>query len=122
MICEGAIIDNIVGLDWKIEPRDPKKRDEEKENIKYYTRLFETGGDTGMDYVDTIEWLLQDYFRIPFGGASELGREGDDPSGVVDEEHPLARSCYAFQEIDDAVVMRGEDDVARSDVRHRGHP
>lgn len=82
-ICEETIIDNILGLDWKLEPRDPDQRDELKEEIKHYTNLFNTGGDNSMDYTDIIEWVVSDFLRIPFGGGSELGREGDDPNGRV---------------------------------------
>ena len=82
-ICEETLISNVLSLDWKLEPRDPTQRDELKDEIKYYTKLFENGGDGGIDYPDIIEWAMQDYLRIPFGAGMEIGREGDDPEGRV---------------------------------------
>jgi hypothetical protein len=77
-ICRDTLIDKILALEWKIEPRDAEERDEYKEEIKYYTKFFENTGD--YEYSEIIEWICKDALDIPFGGAAELGYEGDDPS------------------------------------------
>ena len=80
-ICRDTLIDKLLALDWKIEPRDGTKRDEYKEEIEYYTRFFEYTGD--YEYSEIIEWINKDALDIPFGGAAEVGHEGDDPKGHV---------------------------------------
>jgi hypothetical protein len=86
-ICREALISSYLSLDWKIEPRDSEKRDELKEEIEYYTTFFEF---TGKYYYDEIvEWVGKDLLDIPFGGAAEVGREGDQPEGRVVWIEPL---------------------------------
>lgn len=81
VICRDTLISYVNSLDWKIEPRESTQRDELKEEIKYYTRLFDYSN--GYDYVQTNEWVGKDLLDIPFGGILELGREGDAPNGKV---------------------------------------
>lgn len=77
-------ISNIVAKDWKIVPRDTNMQDELHDDIIWYTRLFENEGEyDGLDYTGRTEWLLRDMMDLPFGGAVEIGREGDDPEGKV---------------------------------------
>lgn len=76
-----TLISNILALDWKIEPRENDKRDEYKEDIKYYTKFFEYTGE--FDYAEVIEWIGKDALDLPFGGAAEVGRESDEPDGKV---------------------------------------
>lgn len=80
-ICRDTLISKLLALDWKIEPRDGTKRDEYKVEIEYYTKFFENTGD--YEYAEIIEWINKDALDIPFGGAAELGREGDDPTGHI---------------------------------------
>jgi hypothetical protein len=80
-ICRDTLISKFLSFDWKIEPRDGDKRDEYKEEIEYYTKFIENTGD--YDYPEVIEWLGKDALDIPFGGAAEVGRMGDDPNGQV---------------------------------------
>lgn len=80
VICRDTLISYVNSLDWKIEPRDSKQRDELKEEIKYYTRLFEYSN--GYDYVQVNEFVGKDLLDIPFGGIVELGRESE-PNGKV---------------------------------------
>lgn len=79
--CREAIISSMTSFDWKIDARDSKKRDELKDQIDHYTNLLEYSGE--VDYVNLTEWLISDYLDIPFGGAVEVGREGDQPDGQV---------------------------------------
>lgn len=79
--CRETIISQILSMDWKIDARDSDQRDELKGEIDYYSKLLEYSGE--LDYVGLIEWLIADYLDIPFGGAVEVGREGDDPEGRV---------------------------------------
>ena len=81
VVCRETLISNYLSLDWKIEPKDSEKRDELKSEIEYYTEFFNY---TGKHYYDQIiEWIGKDMLDIPFGGAAELGREGDRPDGKV---------------------------------------
>lgn len=86
-IFRDTLISNILALDWKIEPKDNDKRDEYKEDIKYYTDFFTNTGD--YDYSEIVEWIGKDLLDLPFGGAAELGREGDAPDGKVLWIEPL---------------------------------
>lgn len=80
-ICRDTLIDKILALEWKIEPRNSEQRDDLKEEIEYYTKFFEDTGD--YEYSEIIEWVGKDCLDIPFGGAVEVGRENDDPEGHV---------------------------------------
>ena len=82
-----TLIANIIDLDWKIAPRDSNMRDELKPDIDYYTKFLEHNGE--IDWVSTLELLLQDYFDLPFGGAFELGWENDDPANRLAWFKPL---------------------------------
>lgn len=86
-ICRDTMISNMVALNWCIEPRDSNLRDELKPEIDYYTKFFEYDGQ--FDYTERTEMILQDYFDLPFGGAFELGREGDNQEGRLIWVEPL---------------------------------
>lgn len=86
-ICRETLISNIVTMDWKIEPKDSEKRDEFKDEIDYYQDFFDH--DAEFDYVELIEWIVKDYLDIPFGGAIEIGRQGDSPNGKIMWIEPL---------------------------------
>lgn len=79
--CREAIINHVLSLKWKIIPRDSNKLDELKPLVDYYTQFLNDTGE--YEFSDIIEWLLKDYLDLPFGGAAEMGREGDKPSGRV---------------------------------------
>jgi len=87
MVCRETLISQLTSLEWKVEPRDSTQRDELKGEIKYYSKLFEYGGH--YDYVSLLEWICKDLMDLPFGGAVEVGREGDDPNGKVEWIIPL---------------------------------
>ncbi len=78
--CRDFIISFTSSLPWRIIARDAEDTDKHTTDIDYYTTLFETedGG-----YVSHTELIMQDMLDLPFGGASELGREGDQPEGRV---------------------------------------
>lgn len=82
VICRDTLISYVNSLDWKIEPRDSTQRDELKEDIKYYTRLFTCDEDGEYDYVQVNEFVGKDLLDIPFGGMAELIRESE-PTGKV---------------------------------------
>lgn len=85
-----VLISMITGLDWKISARDGDKKDELDATVKYYTKLFEHGGEyLGTDWSGFMEWMLGDLLDIPFGGAAEIGRKGDDEKGRVVWLRPL---------------------------------
>jgi len=86
-ICRETLIANLVNLEWKIDARDSTRRDELKDEIRYYNRFFEQPGD--IDWVNLLEIVLTDYFDIPFGGAVEVGHLGDSPEGRVMWIEPL---------------------------------
>lgn len=85
--CRETLISNISTLDWKIEPKDSEKRDEYKEEIDYYEDFFDHTAE--FDFVELIEWIVKDYLDIPFGGAIEIGRQGDSPDGKIMWIEPL---------------------------------
>ena len=90
--CRETLISYMTSLEWKIEPRDSSMRDELKDDIEYYTQLFESGGDyerSGWDFIKMLEYVLQDALDTPFGGASETIREGDNPDGRVLQIIPI---------------------------------
>lgn len=86
-IFRDTLISNVLALDWKIEPKDNEKRDEYKEEINYYSDFFTNTGE--YDYAEIIEWIGKDLLDLPFGGAAEIGREGDAPDGKVLWIEPL---------------------------------
>lgn len=90
-LCRDSIIAYLLSLDWKILPRDSEKQDEYKEEVRHYTRLFERGNAyyTDIDFSSHLEWIVKDLLDLPFGGASELGRESDTPDGKVLWIRPL---------------------------------
>lgn len=88
LLARDTVIAHALGWDWKIVPREGDKLQELKATIKYYTRLIEQGVD-GFDYAKHVDGLLQDVLDIPFGGATEIGRAGDAPSGRVQWVVPL---------------------------------
>jgi len=92
MVCRETLIANIIALDWEITPRKSEDRDELKGTIKHYTRLLERGGDYpgySLDWTGLIEWIMADLQDLPFGGAAEIGRKGDNPNGRVIWVKPL---------------------------------
>ena len=110
MDCREMLISYMTSLDWKIEPTEPDMRDELKDDIEYYTNLFEAGGDyerSGWDFSNMVDWLLQDYLDTPFGGVSETIREGDKPEGKVLKIIPIdSASCLPTSDKDYPVVQK----------------
>lgn len=86
-ICRDTLISYVVALDWRISAVDSTLRDELKSEIDYYTQLFENVN--GLDFASHVEWISKDLLDLPFGGASEIGRENDDPEGKVVWIEPL---------------------------------
>lgn len=85
-----TLIASLLNLDWKITPRNATYKKELDATVKYYTRLFQQGGDyLGTDYTGLIEWIAGDVLDLPFGGAAEIGRKGDVPGGRVAWIRPL---------------------------------
>jgi hypothetical protein len=92
VICRETLLSYINSLEWKIEARDSKQRDELKEEVKYHTRLFEEND--GMDYIQLNEWVGKDLLDIPFGGGAELIRESE-PDGKVRSIIPVdGGTCF----------------------------
>src|SRR5574341_1767355 len=79
--CRETLTSNVLALDWKIEPKDSTKRDEYKEDIRYYEDFFTYTGE--YDYADIIEWVCGDLLDLPFGAAAEIGHQGDEKEGKV---------------------------------------
>ena len=81
MISRDTLIAYIQALEWQVQVRDSNERDERKGDIEYHTKFFEENN--GIDYDTHIEWVLGDMLDLPFGGAIEVGREGDQEGGKV---------------------------------------
>lgn len=90
-LCRDAIAQYLISLDWKIVSRDSEQQDELKGEIKHYTELLERGNAyySEYDFSAHIERIVKDLFDLPFGAASEIGRENDDPEGKVLWIRPL---------------------------------
>lgn len=85
-----TLIASLLNLDWKVTPRNATYKKELEATVKYYTRLFQQGGEyLGTDYTGLIEWITGDVLDLPFGGAAEVGRKGDVPGGRVAWLRPL---------------------------------
>ena len=91
VLCRDAITSHLISLDWKIVADDVNQQDELKEEIKHYTKLFERGNAYyyDLDHTAQLEWFVKDLFDLPFGTASEFGREYDTPDGRVVWIRPL---------------------------------
>lgn len=91
VLCREAITNHLLSLDWNITARDSEQQDELKEDIKYYTRLLERGNAyyTDIDFTSHVEWIIKDLMDLPFGAASEIGREYNSPNGKVTWIRPL---------------------------------
>jgi hypothetical protein len=88
--CREVLISMLIGLDWSISARDANDKDDLAPTIRYYTKLFNNGGYyLGSDFTSLLEWVIGDLLDIPFGGAVEIGRKGDDPKGRVVWLKPL---------------------------------
>jgi len=82
VVSRDTLVSNMLNMDWDIVARDPEGQSDKKvqKNIKYYKELFE--GLEG-DFDNYCELMAQDLLDLPFGGASEIVREDDDPEGYV---------------------------------------
>lgn len=91
VLCRDAIASYLLSLDWALVAREADKQDEYKDDIKYYTRLIERGNAyyNDIDFATHIEWIVRDLFDLPFGTASEIGREYNAPSGKVVWVRPM---------------------------------
>lgn len=97
VLCRDAITSYLLSLDWTIVSRDAEMQDEYKEEIKYFTRLLERGNAyyNDLDFSTHVEWIAKDLFDLPFGAASEIGREYNAPSGKVVWIRPLDGATLA---------------------------
>lgn len=112
-ICKETLISNFLALDWSIQARDTNQRDELKKDIEYYTKFLTDSGD--LNYSEHVEWVLQDLLDLPFGGASEIGREGDKPEGKVLWIEPLDGSTL-FPTLNNDFPVGQRIEVAPLDV------
>jgi len=80
-LCRDTLLAYVNALDWKVQARDSTQQDELSGEIDYYARGFEY--EFGVDFTEHIEIIGQDVLTIPFGGATELIRENDDPNGRI---------------------------------------
>lgn len=97
VLCRDAITSYLLSLDWTIVAREADKQDEYKDDIKYYTRLLERGNAyyTDIDFSTHVEWIAKDLFDLPFGAASEIGREYNAPDRRVVWIRPLDAGTLA---------------------------
>ena len=94
-LCRDTLISSALSLDWKVTVRDSSMQDELAATIKYYNNLLEKGNGSGVDYSTHVEWIGKDLLDTPFGGISEVGRDGDKPNGRVRWVEPIdAATCY----------------------------
>lgn len=87
ILCRETITETVGTIDWRIEPKDPTKRQELRTEIEYYEKLFQQNN--GLDWVSQIEWILGDALDLPFGYGEELIYNGDDPNKRLADFIPL---------------------------------
>jgi len=83
LLCRDKIVDTLASMEWRIEPKDPAKRQELRLKIKHYTDLFSQNKEQGVDFIDLVTHVMEDALDLPFGAGIELIREGDKPSGKL---------------------------------------
>ena len=105
--CRDTLISSLLSLDWKISVRDSALQDELAPTIRYYTKLFEKAGyGSDLDYTSHVEWIAGDLLDTPFGAMSEIGRDGDKPTGRVRWIEPLdAATLYPTLNFDFPVIQ-----------------
>jgi len=105
MICRDTLISNILYLDWAITPRDTATKKEYGKEVNYYTKLLENSG--WIDYSGLVELVAQDLLDLPFGGAIEVGRNGDKPEGRVEWLKNLdGATLYPTLDLDYPVIQK----------------
>jgi hypothetical protein len=82
VVSRDTLVSNMLNMDWDIVAREPEGQSDKKvqKNIEYYKELFEGLED---DFDNYCELMAQDLLDLPFGAASEIVREDDDPEGYV---------------------------------------
>lgn len=91
VLCRDAISSYLLSLDWTIVAKDSEQQDELKDEIKHYTKLLERGNSyySELEFSNHVEMIVRDLFDLPFGAASELGREYNAPDRRVVWIRPL---------------------------------
>jgi hypothetical protein len=91
VLCRDTLANHLLSLDWSIVSRDPETQGQDRTDIKYYTRLLDRANAyySELDFTSHIEWIIRDLFDLPFGAASEIGRENDAPDGKTVWIRPL---------------------------------
>jgi hypothetical protein len=82
IVSRDTLISNMLNMEWDIHARDPEGQSDKQvqSNIDYYKDLFST---LEGDFDNYCELLAQDLLDLPFGAASEIVREDDDPEGFI---------------------------------------
>ena len=90
MDCISSLIMYIQGLPFEVRAKDPNKTDELKDEIIRHTDIL-NNANNGAGFLNYEDLLLQDFFMLPFGGATETVRYSDD-------------SLYSINQIDGATL------------------
>jgi hypothetical protein len=99
-----TLIMNVMTLDWRVVSRVPEDAWQYRSEIDWYTKLFRDIDDEGYDI--HTEKVLKDCYDIPFGGASEVGRSGDSPTGRAKwVRHIDGGTLYPTQNVDFPVAQ-----------------
>lgn len=83
LLARDKIVTTLSSMDWRIEPLDSTKREEQRLKIRHYTRLFTENREQGTDFTDLVTHVLEDGLDLPFGSGVELIKSGDRPSGKL---------------------------------------
>lgn len=73
--CITSMVMYAQSLPWDIRSIEAKNNKKYDKELKEYKRIFNESGDAGR--LNHLDFLIQDYYSIPFGGASEAVRYGD---------------------------------------------
>lgn len=83
LLARDKIVTTLSSMDWRIEPIDSTKREEQRLKIKHYTKMFTENREQGTDFTDLVTHVLEDGLDLPFGSGIELIKSGDRPSGKL---------------------------------------
>lgn len=68
-ICITSMVMYAQSLPWDVRAKQAKDKDKLADKVQYYKDRFTEAGDTGR--LNHLDLLIQDYYTVPFGGASE---------------------------------------------------
>jgi hypothetical protein len=99
-----TLISYLLGTPWEVRAKNPNDKKKYEKEIEYYTNLLNFLD--GYDFETHLDMVCQDLLDTPFGAASELGREGDIPTGkTLWVQHIDSATLYPTNDYDFPVAQ-----------------